>query len=52
MQDVSAPLRAAAFEGMENLAWPGFLRVVGAKADIGAHERRLLDDEIFFGGFD
>jgi hypothetical protein len=30
----------------------GFARVVGAKADIGAYERQLNDDEIFYGGFD
>lgn len=31
---------------------PGFNRVVGADADIGAYERQLVDDEIFANGFD
>ena len=30
----------------------GFDRVVDAVADIGAYERQIDDDEIFFGGFD
>ena len=31
---------------------PGFDRTVGSKADIGAYERQLVEDEIFYGGFD
>jgi hypothetical protein len=30
----------------------GFARVVGASADIGAFERQVGDDEIFYGGFE
>ena len=30
----------------------GFNRVVGTNADIGAYERQLHDDEIFYGGFE
>jgi hypothetical protein len=30
----------------------GFVRIVGAAADIGAYERQAIDDEIFFDGFE
>jgi hypothetical protein len=30
----------------------GFLRVAGPSADIGAYERQIDDDELFYGGFD
>lgn len=30
----------------------GFDRFVGAKPDIGAYERQINDDELFYGGFD
>ena len=31
---------------------PGFSRVVNGTADIGAYERQVNDDEVFYGGFD